>query len=60
MKQYFDNFMEEVEKDLKKNKETYVFTEEQIKYIKEKYKNVEIKETNKIYHIKLIDNIENK
>lgn len=47
---YFNSFMREVERELKKGKTYYVFNQEQVDYIKEIFKDKKIK-------VKIEDNI---
>lgn len=52
---YFDNFMKECLRDLKRKGETIVFSEDHINYIKEIYQNISITKTKDNFFKIIID-----
>lgn len=56
---YFNSFMKEVERELKKGKTYYVFNQEQVDYIKEifKDKKIKVKIEDNIYYLSIIEEV---
>ena len=56
---YFNSFMREVERELKKGKTYYVFNQEQVDYIKEIFKDKQIKVRieDDIYYLSIVEEV---